>query len=269
MTTITKDVLPATFAFNREGDGNGTKKQLKQPPDHETYALNLEQALVSHFKYSEVDYSARCVWNRRAAFEMEQASNEKIANGEAENFLTSAFAKRGLEQRTSNRKSHGYVIYVAYRLETDKTEIVSVGHGFKTHENGIGFLNEIGELDGDENVMDDHSSGTEEDPEEDEKMLEDMDEKQLSFRMDSLEEEYKELKEKIRKLDHGRMWIENRLSALEDPSDHQFGKRSSSASMGHDDYPGKRKHETPNVLVTDGINKETTNANVMITESEI
>ena len=89
--------------------------QIKQPSEYELYALNLEQALVSHFKYSETDYSARCAWNRRAFFETEQSSNEKLKNGESPTFLTSGFAMRGSEQRTSNKKGH----VMSYTLLTD------------------------------------------------------------------------------------------------------------------------------------------------------
>ena len=253
LAAITKDTLPATFISEQDSKGNSSKKGIKKPSDHELYALNLEQALVCHFKYSEVEYSARCVWNRRAAFEMEQASNEKIVNGEAESFLTSAFAKRGLEQRTNNRKSHGYVIYVAYRLETDDTQIVSVDQnnpGFEVSDHNIELFNDMSGLNRDDSENEDHSSESEENPDEDEKMDEDLDEKQLKIRMDSLEEEYKELQEKIKKLDHGRMWIENRLSVLEDPNEYLVNNTISAADSTNNGMSMKRKFDVSDTSTT-------------------
>ena len=46
-------------------------------------------------------------------------------------------------------------------------------------------------------------------------MLEDLDDRQLLARMAILEGEYNEIREKIKKLEHGRMWVENRLTSLE------------------------------------------------------
>ena len=227
-----------------ESGGGPPKKQIKQPSDHELYALNLEHALVSHFKYSETDYSARCAWNRRAFFETEQSSNEKTKNGESESFLTSGFAKRGPEQRISNKKGYGYVIYVTYRLETDDTEIVAVGQHnpvLESKDSAMELFNEIGELNGDENGMDDHSSGSDEDLEEVDELTVDFDEKQLKLRLDSLEEEYKELQEKIKKLDHGRMWIENRLTVLEYPNESKLNSQMCAMENFEHNTSNKRK----------------------------
>lgn len=207
---------------------NSPKHNHKLPLDHELYALNLENALMSHFKYSEPEYTEKCVWTRRAAYEIENSLNEKT-HREAETFLTSAIAKRRLDQRTYNRRSQGYVIYVSYRLEIDDTKIISVSRtsGLGKDVNNIEYLRQIGELNGIdrfeiEDTMDSVSSDTElqEEEEDDEKVLEDYDEKQLSIRMETLEEKHKELQEKINKLDHNRMWMETRLSTLE--STHQF-----------------------------------------------
>ena len=244
LTVITKDVLPASLVLEPESGRGLQKKEIKQPSDHEIYALNLEQALVSHFKYSETDYSARCAWNRRAFFETEQSSNEKTKNGESPTFQTSGFAKRGSEPRISNKKVHGYVIYVTYRLETDDTEIVSVGQHnpvLESKDSAMELFNEIGELNGDENGMDDHSSGSDEDLEQVDEIAVDFVEKQLKFRLDSLEEEYKELQEKIKKLDHGRMWIENRLTVLEYPNECKSNGKISSIENFEQGTSNKRK----------------------------
>lgn len=53
------------------------------------------------------------------------------------------------------------------------------------------------------------------DEDEDEKVLEDLEDKQLLARIQSLETENSSLTEKVSKLDHGRTWVENRLTALE------------------------------------------------------
>lgn len=272
LAAITKDTLPAIFISDQDSKGNPSKKGMKKPSDHELYALNLEQALVCHFKYSEAEYSARCVWNRRAAFEMEQASNEKMVNGEADSFLSSAFAKRGLDQRTNNRKSHGYVIYVAYRLKTDDTQIVSVdptNPETEVSDNNIGLFDDMSGLNEDGSENEDHSSESDDNPEEDEKMDEDLDEKQLKIRMDSLEEEYKELQEKIKKLDHGRMWIENRLSVLEDPNEYLLNNNVSAAESTNQGNSIKRKFNVSDTSTTIvSVNREQNMSNQKITSKD-
>ena len=242
-----------------ESGGGPPKKQIKQPSDHELYALNLEHALVSHFKYSETDYSARCVWNRMAFFEAEHSSNEKLKNGESPTFLTSGFAKRGSEQRISNKKGYGYVIYVTYRLETDDTEIVAVGQHnpvLESKDSAMELFNEIGELNGDENGTDDHSSGSDEDLEEVDELTVDFDEKQLKLRLDSLEEEYKQLQEKIKKLDHGRMWIENRLTVLEYPNECKVNGKISSIENFEKGTSTKRKLDDFDNPMNSHLNKD-------------
>jgi hypothetical protein len=51
--------------------------------------------------------------------------------------------------------------------------------------------------------------------EEDEKLLEDLEDKQLRERIGALEAENSNMKEQVWKLEHGRTWVENRLTALE------------------------------------------------------
>ena len=51
--------------------------------------------------------------------------------------------------------------------------------------------------------------------EEDEKLLEDLEDKQLRQRITALENENSNVKEQIWKLEHGRNWMENRLTAME------------------------------------------------------
>ena len=50
---------------------------------------------------------------------------------------------------------------------------------------------------------------------EDVKLLEDLEDKQLLARIKDLEGENSRLTEKVWKLEHGRTWVENRLTALE------------------------------------------------------
>eukprot|EP00093_Oithona_nana_P005370 05370.XXX_230905_229539_1 [CDS] Oithona nana genome sequencing. len=51
--------------------------------------------------------------------------------------------------------------------------------------------------------------------EEDEKLLEDLEDKQLRQRITALENENSNVKEQVWKLEHGRNWMENRLTAME------------------------------------------------------
>ena len=226
LTAITKDVLPSTFVSERETK-NSQKKNLRLQPDHEVYALNLENALMSHFKYSEPEYSMKCAWNRRNSYAMEYASNEKIDN-EVDPFCASA--NRGLHQRTYKRKSQGYVIYVSYRLEQDDTQIISVAgiSGSQKVVKDVRYLKEIEVVDGvDGSELEDSMDGVlsdmdlEEEVENNDEIFGECDEKELLSRMETLEEEHKELQEKIKKLDHGRMWMENRLCALESTNQYQ------------------------------------------------
>ena len=51
--------------------------------------------------------------------------------------------------------------------------------------------------------------------EDDEKVLEELEDKQLLARIGTLEGDHKELLEQVKKLEHGRTWVENRLTSLE------------------------------------------------------
>ena len=60
------------------------------------------------------------------------------------------------------------------------------------------------------------------DNEDDMQVMEELEDTQLTNRLESLEQENKILREQIGKLEHGRSWIEERLDALEAA----FGKKS-------------------------------------------
>ena len=78
---------------------------------------------------------------------------------------------------------------------------------------------DIDDLDEYGDIVDDAmvESGEEEEAgeEDDEKVLEELEDKQLLARIGSLEGEHKELLEQVKKLEHGRTWVENRLTSLE------------------------------------------------------
>ena len=67
----------------------------------------------------------------------------------------------------------------------------------------------------DEDSEFDEMASIHEHEEEDEKLLEDLEDKEMLKRIQTLEEENSSLTEKIWKLEHGRSWVENRLTALE------------------------------------------------------
>ena len=243
--------------------------------------------------YSETEFSGKCVSSRKQAYAMGEAISEKPSMNEAASFLGTGFAGQEFDSRSYNKKFHGYVVYVAYRLEkyyalshnsklsviqgrsnlSSSSKLSSAGGvpgrrvsalgqqttltNFEqiTEENGIDGEDEdsnlakpksrktsamklpgngsagygkgvydIEDLDDygdiadptDENVMESGIDGDEEDgDEEDEKMLEELEDKQLMARIGSLEGEHKELLEQVKKLEHGRTWVENRLTSLE------------------------------------------------------
>ena len=286
LTVITKDILPhATVSIN--GLPNANKKNQDRFLDHELYAINLENVLTSHFMFSEPEYSAKCVPSRKQAYAMGESISEKPPINEAASILGSAFAGKELENRIYNKKFHGYVVYVAYRLEkyyaishnaklsvmqgrsnlTSPSKLSSAGipgrrvsamgpqttlTNFEqiTEESGdddsnigkpesrttsamkplddgmLGFgkgtydiedLDEYGDIADpvDDNVESGADGDEEEGDEDDEKMLEELEDKQLMARIGSLEGEHKELLEQVKKLEHGRTWVENRLTSLE------------------------------------------------------
>ena len=221
---------------------------------------------------------------------MGEAISEKLSFNEAA-FLGGGFTGQDvLESRSNyNKKFHGYVVYVAYRLEryypishnaklstlqgrsnqSSKFSTSGPGHRVSTSDNqttltnfeqiteendvdndedgngaksrsrstsatkasnaGLGTVGkgtyDIDELDEDDDIADPRDdnameSGEEGDEEEgdeadDEKMLEELEDKQLMSRIGSLEGEHRELLEQVKKLEHGRTWVENRLTSLE------------------------------------------------------
>ena len=282
LTAITKDILPHGTISITSNVPNSNKRNQDRFLDAELYAVNLENALVSHFMFSESEYNGKCVSSRKQAYGMGEAISEKLSFNEAA-FLGGGFTGQDvLESRSNyNKKFHGYVVYVAYRLEryypishnaklstlqgrsnqsskfstngpgqttltnfeqiTEENDVDNDedGNGAKSRSRstsatkasnaGLGTFGkgtyDIDELDEDDDIADPRDdnameSGEEGDEEEgdeadDEKMLEELEDKQLMSRIGSLEGEHRELLEQVKKLEHGRTWVENRLTSLE------------------------------------------------------
>ena len=282
LTAITKDILPHGTISITSNVPNSNKRNQDRFLDAELYAVNLENALVSHFMFSESEYNGKCVSSRKQAYGMGEAISEKLSFNEAA-FLGGGFTGQDvLENRSNyNKKFHGYVVYVAYRLEryypishnaklstlqgksnqlsklstngpgqatltnfeqiTEEKDVDNDedGNGAKSRSRstsatkasnaGLGTFGkgtyDIDELDEDddiadprdENAMESGEEGDEEEGDEadDEKMLEELEDKQLMSRIGSLEGEHRELLEQVKKLEHGRTWVENRLTSLE------------------------------------------------------
>ena len=282
LTAITKDILPHGTISITSNVPNSNKRNQDRFLDPELYAVNLENALVSHFMFSESEYNGKCVSSRKQAYGMGEAISEKLSFNEAA-FLGGGFTGQDVLESKSNynKKFHGYVVYVAYRLEryypishnaklstlqgrsnqlsklstngpgqatltnfeqiTEENDIDNDedGNGAKSKSRstsatkaanaGLAALGkgtyDIDELDEDDDIADPRDdnameSGEEGDEEEgdeadDEKMLEELEDKQLMSRIGSLEGEHRELLEQVKKLEHGRTWVENRLTSLE------------------------------------------------------
>ena len=281
LTAITKDILPHGTISITSNVPNSNKRNQDRFLDAELYAVNLENALVSHFMFSESEYNGKCVSSRKQAYGMGEAISEKLSFNEAA-FLGGGFTQDVLESKSNyNKKFHGYVVYVAYRLEryypishnaklstlqgksnqlsklstngpgqatltnfeqiTEEKDVDNDedGNGAKSRSRstsatkasnaGLGTFGkgtyDIDELDEDDDIADPRDdnameSGEEGDEEEgdeadDEKMLEELEDKQLMSRIGSLEGEHRELLEQVKKLEHGRTWVENRLTSLE------------------------------------------------------
>ena len=282
LTAITKEILPHGTISITSNVPNSNKRNQDRFLDAELYAVNLENALVSHFMFSESEYNGKCVSSRKQAYGMGEAISEKLSFNEAA-FLGGGFTGQDVLESKSNynKKFHGYVVYVAYRLEryypishnaklstlqgksnqlsklstngpgqatltnfeqiTEENDIDNDedGNGAKSKSRstsatkasnaGLAALGkgtyDIDELDEDDDIADPRDdnameSGEEGDEEEgdeadDEKMLEELEDKQLMSRIGSLEGEHRELLEQVKKLEHGRTWVENRLTSLE------------------------------------------------------
>ncbi len=162
------------------------------------------------------------------------------------------------EDLKKHKKYSGYVVYVAYRLDTktslthaakltpmsrDSSVAAPPGGGKDGQQQPTTILEEDNdpsressaqfynggtfELDDEEDLdsfnLDDSFGGGDggigigigAGGEEDEKLLEDLEDKQLDSRIRELEAENSRLTEKVWKLEHGKTWVENRLTALE------------------------------------------------------
>ena len=94
------------------------------------------------------------------------------------------------------KKHPAYCVYMAYRL-------------MKNSDGGsLGSASVSTPLSAD-------SEAEEFDNEDDAEVIEELEDKQLSNRLENLEQENKSLKEMLDKLDHGRSWLEERVSVLE------------------------------------------------------
>ena len=204
--------------------------------DHGHYAVSLESALTSHFMYSDDngDMQTKCVPTTRMAI----SSGDAVDDG-----------------RFKQKKFTAYAVYVAYRLSpaqafnhhakmsrkhlSGSTNVVATvatvasseagveinGGGGKSRDSsaslkgnllGTGLTYDIEDIDDYEYANNDGYPTPE--PiveEEDEKLLEDLEDIQLRERISQLEGDHSNVKEQVWKLEHGRQWMEERLTALE------------------------------------------------------
>ena len=106
----------------------------------------------------------------------------------------------------SNNYNYWFISHSGGNYEIDEEEELDFGGG--GGGNMLGRLDNRGFVGGGGRV----GGG---DEEEDEKLLEDLEDKQLLARIQELEVENTRITEKVWKLEHGRTWVENRLTALE------------------------------------------------------
>jgi len=158
--------------------------------DHEDFTNALECALTTHFMYEDNELSNKCCHSGKLTFLSEY--NPKLGKA---------------------KKYPAYVLYVAYRL--DKTEMNSATssavEGFRNYKDATVESEESLDL-GDE---------------DEKEVIGELEDKLLLSRLTRLEKENHTLREMVKKLDHGRLWLEERVAALEDfnkniPNNNEF-----------------------------------------------
>lgn len=95
-------------------------------------------------------------------------------------------------------------------------------------EAGLGRSNALDPLDGFGSTSGGFG-GERDDEDDDERMLEELEDKQLMARITNLEGKHFKLTEQVKKLEHGRVWIENRLTAVEHKEQNHEGQRVSTS----------------------------------------
>ena len=245
LTAVTKEILPLVEVVV-QGVPNASKRNADRFLDSEHYAFALETSLVNYFMYSDFEWALRCVHSQKlgvglgecVAVEPEFDGDKKTTFPKKAHAYAVYVAYR-LESFTSIRPNASVTLspsrssstafrkalYGSYGLskeinaDTDMTESQPkesyANQGSGAYE--IDDLDDIGISAVDHVHVGEYNGLYAEAPEEeeDEKALEDLDDKQMLVRMSGIETEHSILKEKVWKLEHGRSWIENRMSALE------------------------------------------------------
>jgi len=126
------------------------------------------------------------------------------------------------------KKHPAYCIYLAYRLERGGIGEERGGDGEISGERAPGSATPSSL----------QWEGEEEDDDEANQVMEELEDKQLLGRLTMVEQENKELRELVARLEHGRSWLEQRVGALEgqlgsDPP-HFAAKINSAAAAGQD-----------------------------------
>ena len=225
LTAITREALPTYVPTN----SLQVRRQQEKLLDQGHFAVTLESALTSHFMYGGDEYQ-RCVPTNTMAI----GAGDSVDDG-----------------RSHKKRETSYVVYVAYRLQPGQAfnhnakisrqliggntngnaTIGGIAAAPEEDNDGGGRANSrpsSGSLQGplgayDIEDIDEYEYGKAgDDPgdetgadEYDEKVLEELDEKQLQERIGALELDHSSVKEQVWKLEHGRQWMENRLTALE------------------------------------------------------
>ena len=199
-------------------------------------------ALTNHFMYSDMDYAVRCVPSHKLNFAMGDAIGVQPPPSEETPKAWKKFHAYAVY--VGYRLDPHYGISHAARMSALSPSRPSAKHDLSTIDDegpvtgsristGLQPTNltgtgnyEIEDLDAndlviEEPVMDDYDPPVprpvdqEGEEEEDEKMLEELEDKQLLARISTMEGEHSKLKEQVWKLEHGRTWVENRLTAVE------------------------------------------------------
>ena len=178
LACITKDTTPRT----------GPSHKI----DHEDLSFMLEYGLTVHFmQSSDPSLSKTVVPSGRDIF-----LQVKIFRNKSNHSNILQLSQEHNPKLGKPKKHPAYCVYMAYRL-------------MKNSDGGsLGSASVSTPLSAD-------SEAEEFDNEDDAEVIEELEDKQLSNRLENLEQENKSLKEMLDKLDHGRSWLEERVSVLE------------------------------------------------------
>lgn len=247
LTAVTRETLP-NISTIVTGHTQAARKNQERHLDHENFSVTLESMLTAHFMYGgdQPELQIKCVPSNRTSIMMGDSIDDgKLKQKRFTSYVVyvayrletgySINHTAKLSRAASNSHAPGAQPLAVLPEDGDGEDDIhrsrdssaSFKMGMTREGSGTNGLGGYGGGTGAYDIedIDDYEYGVDDGPgfglnsgpmdEEDEKMLEDLEDKQLRERIGNLESENSNMKEQVWKLEHGRTWVENRLTALE------------------------------------------------------